>query len=151
MLLNTVMASESRERRATVLVVDHDPVVRRSLVHALEHEGHDTIEAHDGLEGLRLLQEVEPDLMLLDVALPELDGFGVLAAMQDLPLVASTPVVMLVAGDDCATVLRCIEMGADDFLPTPADVLTFRARINAGLNRKRLHDRGRNEAGGSRP
>jgi DNA-binding response OmpR family regulator len=151
MVVTSVMTGFGGDRRATVLVVDHDPGNRRQLVRALEHEGHDAIEAHDGLEALRLLQEIEPDLMLLDVTLPELDGFGVLAAMKDLPLVASTPVVMLSVGDESATVLRCIEMGADDFLPTSADVRILRARVNAGLNRRRLQDCRRDEAGGSSP
>jgi len=56
------------------LVVDDDPFNRRMLVRALQHEGHETFEAGDGLEGLKMLQELEPDVMLLDVVRPELDG-----------------------------------------------------------------------------
>jgi adenylate cyclase len=82
--------------------------------------------------------------MLLDVEMPELDGFGVLAAMKDLPIVSHTPVVMISGVDDQDAVVRCIELGADDFLPKPADARILRARVNAGLNKKRLHDLQRN-------
>lgn len=125
---------------ATVLVVDDDPFNRRMIVRALEKEGHRTIEAGDGVEGLRMLQEHEPDVMLLDVVMPELDGFGVLAAIKELPFVAGTPVIMISGVDDQDAVVRCIELGADDFLPKPADARILRARVNAGLNKKRLRD-----------
>jgi DNA-binding response OmpR family regulator len=136
MLLIGLMAGEGREHRATVLVVERDPSTRRSLVGALEQEGHVAVEAHDGIEGLHLLQEVEPDLMLLDVSMPGLDGFGVLAAMQDLPIVCTTPVVMLAGPGDLAAALRCVEMGAVDYLPNPADPVLLRARVDAALGRR---------------
>lgn len=125
---------------ATVLVVDDDPFNRRMIVRALEQEGHSAIEASDGLEGLKSLQVHEPDVMLLDVEMPELDGYGVLTAMKDLPIVSHTPVVMISGVDDADAVVRCIELGADDFLPKPADARILRARVNAGLNKKRLRD-----------
>ena len=127
-----------------MLVVDDDPFNRRMIVRALEKDGHDTIEAGDGVECLALLQKHEPDVMLLDVEMPEMDGFGVLAAMKDLPIVSHTPVVMISGVDDQDAVVRCIELGADDFLPKPADARILRARVNAGLNKKRLHDLQRN-------
>jgi class 3 adenylate cyclase len=130
--------------QATVLVVDDDPFNRRMIVRALEKDGHSTIEAGDGVEGLALLQEHEPDVMLLDVEMPQIDGFGVLTAMKDLPVVSQTPVVMISGIDDQDAVVRCIELGADDFLPKPADARILRARVNAGLNKKRLHDLQRN-------
>ena len=117
------------DRVTTVLVVDDDALNRRLLVRALEREGHRTVEAADGREGLHLLQQVEPDVMLLDVEMPELDGYGVLIAMKDLPTVSSTPVVMISGVEDRDAVVRCIELGADDFLPKPADVQILRARV----------------------
>ncbi len=137
MLLMGVMAGEGREHRATVLVVEDDPSARRSLVRALEQEGHVAIEANNGIEGLHLLQEVEPDLMLLDVSIPGLDGFGVLAAMQDLPVVCTTPVLMLAGPGDLAAALRCVEMGASDYVPRAPDPLLLRTRLNAALERRR--------------
>jgi DNA-binding response OmpR family regulator len=127
------MTSEGTERRVTVLVVDDDHLARRSLVRALEQEGHVAVEAHDGIEGLHLLRELEPDLMLLAVAMPGLDGFGVLAAMQDLPVVSTTPVVMVCGAGDLAAALRCVEMGASDYLTRPVDPLTLRLRVDAAL------------------
>jgi DNA-binding response OmpR family regulator len=127
------MRGEGRVPRATVLVVEDDPSARRSLVEALEREGHVAVEAHNGIEGLQLLQEVEPDLVLLGVEMPRLDGFGVLAAMQDLPSVSRTPVVMVVGTGDLAAALRCVEMGATDFVPHPIDPVLLRARVNAAL------------------
>ena len=117
------------DRVTTVLVVDDDALNRRLLVRALEREGHRTVEAADRREGLHLLQQVEPDVMLLDVEMPELDGYGVLIAMKDLPTVSSTPVVMISGVEDRDAVVRCIELGADDFLPKPADVQILRARV----------------------
>ena len=125
---------------ATVLVVDDDPFNRRILVRALQKDGHQTVEAADGVEALKTLALVEPDVMLLDIKMPELDGYGVLTAMKDMPRVSSTPVIMISAVEEQEAVVRCIEMGADDFLPKPADVTILRARVNAGLNKKRLHD-----------
>jgi DNA-binding response OmpR family regulator len=137
MLLIWVMTIEGRERRVTVLVVDDDPLTRRSVVGALEQDGHVAVEAEDGIEALQLLREIEPDLMLLGVDLPRLDGFGVLAAMQDLPCVARTPVVMVAPAGDRASVTRCIEMGAVDYLLTPADPQILRRRVSAALAPRR--------------
>ena len=109
----------------------------RAEVEALEREGHVAVEAHDGIEGLQLLQEVEPDLVLLGLVMPRLDGFGVLAAMQDLPSVSRTPVVMVAGAGDLAAALRCVEMGATDFVPHPADPVLLRARVNAALDSDR--------------
>lgn len=125
---------------ATVLVVDDDPLNRRLLVSALHKAGHRTVEAADGAEALRVLRDVEPDVMLLDIVMPLLDGFGVLAAMKDMPTVSGTPVVMISGLEDQDAVVRCIELGADDFLPKPANVTILKARVNAGLNKKRLQD-----------
>lgn len=125
---------------STVLVVDDDALVRRMLVRALEKDGHRVLQAADGVEGLQTLQREEPDVMLLDVMMPGLDGLGVLAEMKEYPLVSATPVIMISGVEDQDAVIRCIELGADDFLPKPPDPLILRARVNAGLNKKRLHD-----------
>jgi len=125
---------------ATILVVDDDPFNRRLLVHALQRDGHQTLEAGDGEEALRRLRDDAPDVMLLDIAMPVLDGFGVLAAMKDMPGGAGIPVVVISGIEEQDAIVRCIELGADDFLPKPADVVILRARVNAGLNKKRLRD-----------
>jgi len=125
---------------ARILVVDDDPFNRRLLVHALQREGHETLEAVDGEDALRRMHDDEPDIVLLDIAMPVLDGFGVLAAMKDVPKLAAIPVVVISGVEEQDAIVRCIEMGADDFLPKPADVTILRARVNAGLNKKRLLD-----------
>jgi len=125
---------------ATVLVVDDDALNRRLLVRALQADGHQTVEAVNGREALAVLADVRPDVMLLDVMMPELDGFGVLAEMKLIPSVAATPVVMISSLEGQEGILRCIELGADDFLPKPADAAILRARVNAGLNKKRVLD-----------
>jgi len=132
--------AESPGDEATILVVDDDTLNRRLLVRALRAEGHRTLEAEDGQRALDVLVAERPDLMLLDILMPVLDGFGVLTGMKELPSVAHTPVVVISSLEDQSGVLRCIELGADDFLPKPADAAILRARVNAGLNKKRLHD-----------
>ena len=125
---------------STILVVDDDPLNRRLLVRGLRNEGHLTLEAADGREALEVMMESQPDVVLLDVLMPELDGFGVLTAMRSMPRVAGTPVVMISSMEDQDGILRCIELGAEDFLPKPVDPVILRARVNAGLNKKRLMD-----------
>ncbi len=130
----------SAGERATILVVDDDALNRRLLVRGLHAEGHLTLEAANGREALAVMLEQQPDVVLLDVLMPELDGFGVLTQMRSLPKVAGTPVVMISSLEDQEGILRCIELGAEDFLPKPVDPVILRARVNAGLNKKRLMD-----------
>lgn len=125
---------------ATILVVDDDALNRRLLVRGLQRDGHKTLEAADGGEALAVMEEHAPDVVLLDVLMPVLDGFGVLTEMQRRPRLARIPVVMISSLEDPAGVVRCIELGAEDFLPKPVDAVILRARVNAGLNKKRLLD-----------
>ena len=78
------------------------------------------------------------DLVLLDIVMPLADGFQVLAAMKDDPALRHVPVIVISAVEDMESVVRCIEMGAEDYLPKPFDPALLRARINAGLAKKRL-------------
>lgn len=124
----------------TVLVVDDDTVNRLLLRRRLEREGLGVVTAADGREALSLLAERSVDLVLLDIVMPVLDGFGVLDAIRRDPATALLPVVVISGSEDDRAVLRCIEMGADDVLPKPFDPALLRARIGAGLARARLHD-----------
>jgi class 3 adenylate cyclase len=81
----------------------------------------------------------EIDLVLLDIVMPRMDGFAVLEEMKSDPALRGIPVIMISAVDDHKSVIRCIEAGAEDHLPKPFDPVLLRARINAGLARKRLH------------
>jgi two-component system cell cycle response regulator len=78
--------------------------------------------------------------VLLDVLMPGMDGYQVLERIRSEPKLRHTPVIMISALEDVESVVRCIEMGAEDYLPKPFDPVLLRARINAGLARKRLHD-----------
>jgi adenylate cyclase len=131
--------------RGEILVVDDDPLNRAILRRGLEREGHGVATAEDGLEALMAMRAGEVDLVLLDIVMPRMDGFGVLDEMKSDPALRDIPVIMISAVDDHESVIRCIEAGAEDHLPKPFDPVLLRARINAGLARKRLHalERGR--------
>jgi two-component system cell cycle response regulator len=125
---------------ARLLVVDDDPINRRLLASYLKREGHEVATANDGAEGWALLQREPFDIALLDVLMPELDGYGVLERMQADPLLCHVRVIMISSVEETDSIVRCIELGADDYLPKPFSPILLRARINAGLGRKRLHD-----------
>jgi adenylate cyclase len=125
--------------RGEILVVDDDPLNRAILQRGLEREGHGVATAKDGLEALAALRAGEVDLVLLDIVMPRMDGFGVLDKMKGDPALRDIPVIMISAVDDHESIIRCIEAGAEDHLPKPFDPVLLRARINAGLARKRLH------------
>ena len=124
----------------TVLVVDDEAINRLLLVRSLEQEGLRVDTASDGLEALDMLRSRPFDLVLLDILMPLADGFEVLAVMKDDPTLAHVPVIVISALEDMESVVRCIEMGAEDYLPKPFDRSLLRARINAGLAKKRLID-----------
>jgi adenylate cyclase len=121
-----------------ILVVDDDPLNRAILRRGLERAGHDVAMAENGLEALEALRAGDFDLVLLDIVMPQLDGFQVLDEMKSDPSLRDIPVIMISAVDDPESVIRCIEAGAEDHLPKPFDPVLLRARINAGLARRRL-------------
>jgi adenylate cyclase len=128
------------ETGAYVLVVDDDPVNRALLARSLERDGHRHAEAEDGRQALEILRAEAFDVVLLDVLMPELDGYDVLAAIESDAALRHIPVIMISALGDLDSVVRCIEMGADDYLPKPFDPVLLRARLNGSLTKKRLHD-----------
>ena len=122
----------------SILVVDDDPVIRRLLAHTLTTQGHDVLIARDGAEALEVLEANEPDIVLLDVVMPGIDGVMVLERIKADPARRSVPVIMVSALEDFASVVRCIELGAEDYLQKPFDPTLLRARIRAGLDKRRL-------------
>jgi signal transduction histidine kinase len=124
---------------STVLIVDDDPTARETLVAMLEGEGYDLHLAKDGRQALGMLKGLQPDLILLDVMMPALDGFEVCRRIRATPHLAEVPIILLTALDDRDSRLKGIESGADDFLTKPADrrELTARARTITRLNRYR--------------
>jgi class 3 adenylate cyclase len=125
---------------AWILVVDDDAVNRRLLSSLLEQDGHRVDTASHGRQALERLHEDPFDLALLDVLMPELDGYEVLAHMKEDDALRHVPVLMITALDDIRSAVRCIELGADDYLVKPFDPVVLRARIKASLTKKRMHD-----------
>ena len=123
-----------------VLVVDDDRMNRMLLRRSLESVGHVVRTAENGREALEVVRDDPPDVVLLDILMPELDGVAVLERLKADDGLNHLPVIMISAVDETESVLRCIEMGAEDYLPKPFDPVLLRARINAGLAKKRLHD-----------
>jgi class 3 adenylate cyclase len=124
----------------TILIADDNRVNRLLLARGLEHEGHTIVYAEHGGEALDLLRQQRFDLMLLDVLMPELDGYEVLAKLKDDPHLRDIPVIVTSALDEIDSVVRCLEMGAEDYLTKPVNPVLLNARINASLEKKRLRD-----------
>jgi adenylate cyclase len=126
---------------AAILVADDNDDNRFTLVQRLKREGYENVAvARDGREALARLAERPFDLVLLDVMMPGLDGIGVLAEMKAHPALRHVPVVMISAVSDLESVVRCIELGAEDYLPKPFNKVLLRARVGACLEKKRLRD-----------
>jgi two-component system response regulator MprA len=106
----------------SVLVVDDDPLIAGMLRLVLEGEGYDVREASDGRAALESVEADAPDVMVLDMMMPHVDGYGVLSALRDGALGGRTRVVMLTCCSAEEDVRRCLEMGADDYLTKPVDV-----------------------------
>jgi class 3 adenylate cyclase len=127
----------------TILIADDNRVNRLLLARGLEHEGHTVAFAEHGGEALDLLRRQPFDLILLDVLMPELDGYEVLAKLKDDPHLRDIPVIVTSALDEIDSVVRCLEMGAEDYLTKPVNPVLLNARINASLEKKRLRDQQR--------
>jgi adenylate cyclase len=125
---------------ASVLVVEDNEVHRATLVMSLKREGHKVAMAEDGRRGLELIRSEPFDVVLLDIMMPEMNGYQVLEQVKADPKLRHIPIIVITSVDDVDSAVRCIEMGADDFLTKPFDPILLRARINAGLTKKELHD-----------
>jgi adenylate cyclase len=124
-----------------ILVVDDSRVNRLMLSRLLSSLGHEAVEVDNGrlaLERLRAADAPPIDVVLLDLVMPELDGYATLAAMKADPALAEVPVVVISDVDDLASVVRCIEMGAADYLPRPYEPSILGARIGTSLENGRL-------------
>ncbi len=131
---------------AIILIVDDDPLNRDLMQRRLSRQGCQAVVASGGAEALNILQSQNVDLVLLDMIMPEMDGFAVLAKMKADSSLNRVPVVMLSASDETATTVHCIKMGADDFLPKPCNTTLLLARIESALSKKKLRDIQRKEA-----
>ena len=125
----------------TALVVDDNEINRDLLSRRLEREGCGSVQAASGAEALELLARGGFDVVLLDVVMPGLDGYEVLRRIKGTPAFRDLPVIMISSLDEMSSVVRCIEMGAEDYLPKPFDPVLLRARVGASLEKKHFRDR----------
>ncbi|MFM2005911.1 MAG: hypothetical protein RLZZ09_1566 [Pseudomonadota bacterium] len=128
-----------REQKSLVLIVDDSVAARETLIDALEGQGYELYQAGGGAEALALADGLKPDVILLDVMMPEMDGFEVCRRLRADTELAEAPVLMVTALDDRASRLKGIEAGADDFIAKPIDRIEMRARVRTitRLNRYR--------------
>jgi len=123
-----------------ILVVDDNLENRETLARRLQRQGHTTTLAADGAEALEIARRAPFDLVLLDVMMPVLDGYGALEALKADEALRHIPVIMISALDEIESVVHCIEKGAEDYLPKPFNPTLLRARIGASLEKKTLRD-----------
>jgi serine phosphatase RsbU (regulator of sigma subunit) len=124
-----------------LLVVDDNKVNRMLLIRSLEQQGYCVTAAVNGCEALEVLKARPIDLVLLDIEMPEMNGYQVLSSMKQDRQLRHIPVIMVTAVDEMESTIRCIEMGAEDYLPKPFNPVLLRARIGASLEKKHLRDK----------
>jgi class 3 adenylate cyclase len=129
--------------RGIILIVDDSPVNLDILAQRLARQGHTVLVAANGAQALQLASSNPLDLILLDILMPGLNGFQVLQKLKGDHRLRDLPVIMISALDELDSVVRCIEMGAEDYLPKPFNPVLLHARISSSLEKKRLRDRQR--------
>ncbi len=145
-LLRTLRADSDTSRTTEVgriLVVDDNESNRDLLQRRLVHEGHDVVSVESGQKALDILAAENFDLILLDLLMPDMNGIEVLERLKGDERFHGIPVVMISGLSETEAVIRCIEAGAEDYLPKPFNLVLLRARINACLERKRWRERER--------
>jgi CheY-like chemotaxis protein len=128
------------DEHGRILVVDDNRMNRIKLSLGLEQQEHTVGLAEDGQQALDMLRAQAFDLVLLDIIMPGMDGFQVLEHLKADPALRDIPVIVISAVDEIDSVVRCIEMGAEDYLPKSFNPVLLRARLNASLQKKRLRD-----------
>jgi phosphoserine phosphatase RsbU/P len=136
-------AGPAMQDQGALLVVDDDEVNRELLVRRLRRHGYTVSVAANGLEALKLVRTQPFDLVLLDMMMPGIDGYQVLARMKADSALQNIPVIMLSALDQEIGIARCIEVGAEDYIAKPFNPVFLRARIGACMEKKRLRDQER--------
>ncbi|MFE1176788.1 two-component system response regulator [Streptomyces sp. NPDC058773] len=130
--------TDRTERKGRILVVDDDRTNRMMLTYRLEMAGLETATSENGLEALQMLRESDFDVVLLDILMPGMDGYATLELMKHDQQLSRTPVIMMSAVGELDSVIRCLEMGAEDYLPKPLDHLLLTSRVKNILLKIRL-------------
>ena len=127
---------------ATILIVEDEKKIARFLELELNHEGYEVLTAFDGRTGLETVLEKEPDLLILDLMLPELSGIEVCRRLRH---TSDLPIIMLTAKDDVSDKVMGLDMGADDYVTKPFAIEELLARIRVALKKRRAKDSFQNE------
>lgn len=125
---------------AKILIVDDEPFNIDALEQELDDLGYATVSAANGRQALAQVAATAPDLILLDIMMPEMDGFQVLTQLKAEKAWRDIPVIVISAMTDMGSVVKGIKLGAEDYLPKPFNEVLLRARLETGLAKKRLRD-----------
>ena len=137
------MSHDRNREKGDLLVVDDNRVNRLLVARTLEQFGHRITFAENGRQALEVLRNRPADLVLLDIEMPEMNGYQTLEALRAEPKLRDIPVVMMSSVDEVDRVAQCIEMGAEDYLFKPVNAVLLRARVAASLEKKHLRDQQR--------
>ncbi|MCU0492588.1 MAG: response regulator [Chloroflexaceae bacterium] len=136
----TPQADETPTSKGTILIVDDNGYNRELLSRLLIREGYTVLQAPDGGQALEFLRAYHADLVLLDIMMPQMDGYDVLAQLKADPSLRYIPVVVISALNDYSSIVRCVELGADDYLYKPFNLTLLKARVYTCLEKKYLRD-----------
>ena len=139
--LESVVPIHARVLPGKLLVVDDDPANRDVLSRRLQRQGHTVMTASCGRDALDLLSTTAYDVVLLDIMMPDMDGYEVLGHIKSDARLQHIPVIMISALSEVQSVVRCIDAGAEDYLTKPFNPVLLRARVGASLEKKRGRDR----------
>lgn len=139
------MAEETKvqstlSKKGRLLVVDDSPESREILSMLCEKIGHDPTAVESGEEALEIARREDFDVIILDIMMPGIDGYEVLTRLKKDPLTRHIPVLMLSGFTELDSIVRCIQLGAEDYLPKPFKAILLKARIDACMEKKRLRD-----------
>ncbi len=127
---------------AYIITVDDDPEMRNMLVNALSRQGYSVGQARSGQEALALLEENRPDLLILDIGMPGLDGLTLCHRLREDPRFVTLPILFLTALSQPADVIKGLDAGGDDYVTKPVDLAVFLARVRALLRRRQAEESG---------
>ena len=142
------MEETNSSRTASILVVDDDPVVRTLMRATLENDNFEVIEAGDGIEGCELYEQRRPDLLLVDVIMPRMDGFELCRELRSHTASAYVPIVVATGLDDVPSITRAYDAGATDFIPKPVNWLVLNHRVRYILRASRAFEELRSHQAG---